>query len=258
MWTNLAGNLQGTLAAANNKGAIYPPGSVVQMVPTVMVGRDSGFNLATGDWEFLFERQQPGQHHWQARGFAGSKQPLWQNCFGCLRPAREPDFRLRKQPRCEPIPIDHQMTGAPQRPTRAAANHTTAKWRHLGPVEAGASRSPSAPPSTGSKVALTHPLPPRLPTRSPRALIESTDMTQKLDKVVYRAHATSTGGRDGTSSTPDGALNLKLAVPKEMGGNGQGVNPEQLFAAGYSACFIGAMKFVARHAEDRPARRHQD
>lgn len=70
-------------------------------------------------------------------------------------------------------------------------------------------------------------------------------MTQKLDKAVYRAHATSTGGRDGTSSTPDGALNLKLAVPKEMGGNGQGVNPEQLFAAGYSACFIGAMKFVA-------------
>lgn len=70
-------------------------------------------------------------------------------------------------------------------------------------------------------------------------------MTQKLDKVVYRAHATSTGGRDGTSSTPDGVLNLKLAVPKEMGGNGQGVNPEQLFAAGYSACFIGAMKFVA-------------
>lgn len=70
-------------------------------------------------------------------------------------------------------------------------------------------------------------------------------MTQKLDKVVYRAQATSTGGRDGTSSTPDGALNLKLAVPKEMGGNGQGVNPEQLFAAGYSACFIGAMKFVA-------------
>ena len=70
-------------------------------------------------------------------------------------------------------------------------------------------------------------------------------MTQKLDKVVYRAHATSTGGRDGTSSTPDGALNLKLAVPKEMGGNGQGVNPEQLFPAGYSACCIGAMKFVA-------------
>lgn len=70
-------------------------------------------------------------------------------------------------------------------------------------------------------------------------------MAQKIEKVVYRAHATSTGGRDGTSSTPDGALNLKLAVPKEMGGNGQGVNPEQLFAAGYSACFIGAMKFVA-------------
>lgn len=70
-------------------------------------------------------------------------------------------------------------------------------------------------------------------------------MTQKLDKVVYRAQATSTGGRDGTSRTPDGALDLKLGIPKEMGGNGQGVNPEQLFAAGYSACFIGAMRFVA-------------
>jgi Ohr subfamily peroxiredoxin len=67
----------------------------------------------------------------------------------------------------------------------------------------------------------------------------------KIDKVVYRAHATSTGGRDGSTRTSDGLLDLKLAVPKEMGGPGGGVNPEQLFAAGYSACFIGAMKFVA-------------
>ena len=70
-------------------------------------------------------------------------------------------------------------------------------------------------------------------------------MVQKVEKVVYQAHATSTGGRDGSTRTSDGQLALKLAVPKEMGGNGQGVNPEQLFAAGYSACFIGAMKFVA-------------
>ena len=68
----------------------------------------------------------------------------------------------------------------------------------------------------------------------------------KLDKVLYTAHATSTGGREGASTSPDGVLDLKLTTPKEMGGNGAaGTNPEQLFAAGYSACFIGAMKYVA-------------
>jgi lipoyl-dependent peroxiredoxin len=67
-------------------------------------------------------------------------------------------------------------------------------------------------------------------------------MSTKIEKVIYQAHAKSTGGRDGTTRTSDGLLDLKLAVPKEMGG---GVNPEQLFASGYSACFIGAMKFVA-------------
>ena len=66
-----------------------------------------------------------------------------------------------------------------------------------------------------------------------------------LEKVVYTAHATSTGGRDGSSKTDDGKLQVKLQPPKEMGGNGDGTNPEQLFAAGYSACFLGAMKFVA-------------
>jgi osmotically inducible protein OsmC len=67
----------------------------------------------------------------------------------------------------------------------------------------------------------------------------------KLDKVLYVAEATSTGGREGTSKSSDGLLSVTLIPPKEMGGNGNGVNPEQLFAAGYSACFIGAMKFVA-------------
>jgi lipoyl-dependent peroxiredoxin len=70
-------------------------------------------------------------------------------------------------------------------------------------------------------------------------------MVTKVEKVIYKAHATSTGGRDGTSKTSDGSLDVKLTVPKEMGGVGGGVNPEQLFAAGYSACFLGAMKFVA-------------
>ncbi|WP_423195472.1 MULTISPECIES: organic hydroperoxide resistance protein [unclassified Cupriavidus] len=67
----------------------------------------------------------------------------------------------------------------------------------------------------------------------------------KLEKVLYTAHATATGGRDGRAQTSDGQLDIKLAVPKEMGGAGGGLNPEQLFAAGYSACFIGAMRFVA-------------
>ena len=64
--------------------------------------------------------------------------------------------------------------------------------------------------------------------------------------VKYRATASATGGRDGQASTQDGSLTVKLATPKELGGGGgPGNNPEQLFAAGYSACFIGAMKFVA-------------
>ena len=68
----------------------------------------------------------------------------------------------------------------------------------------------------------------------------------KPDKILYTAHATSTGGRDGSAKTDDGSLDVKLTVPKGLGGNGApGTNPEQLFAAGYSACFIGAMKHVA-------------
>ena len=67
----------------------------------------------------------------------------------------------------------------------------------------------------------------------------------KPAKIVYTAHASATGGRDGQASSDDGLLNVKLATPKEMGGAGGGVNPEQLFAAGYSACFLGAMKFVS-------------
>jgi len=74
-----------------------------------------------------------------------------------------------------------------------------------------------------------------------------------LEKVVYTAHASATGGRDGHAVSSNGALNVKLGVPKEMGGAGdaQGAvtNPEQLFAAGYSACFMGAMKFVAGQAK---------
>lgn len=63
-----------------------------------------------------------------------------------------------------------------------------------------------------------------------------------LDKVLYTAKAHTTGGREGESRTSDGRLAVTLSSP---GGPGTGTNPEQLFAAGYSACFIGAMKAVA-------------
>ena len=67
-----------------------------------------------------------------------------------------------------------------------------------------------------------------------------------IDKAVYTAQATSTGGRAGTTKSSDGRISLKLSTPKALGGDdGPGTNPEQLFAAGYSACFIGAMKAVA-------------
>ena len=67
-----------------------------------------------------------------------------------------------------------------------------------------------------------------------------------IEKVVYRAKAKAMGGRDGRATSSDGVLDVKLGVPKEMGGAGGAVtNPEQLFAAGYSACFLGALKFVA-------------
>ncbi len=70
-------------------------------------------------------------------------------------------------------------------------------------------------------------------------------MPTNLDKVVYTARAHTTGGREGTSRSDDGMLDVKLSPPKAMGGSGAATNPEQLFAAGYSACFMGAMKHVA-------------
>ncbi len=67
-----------------------------------------------------------------------------------------------------------------------------------------------------------------------------------IEKVLYTATATATGGREGQAASSDNALNVKLSTPRELGGSGgDGTNPEQLFAAGYSACFLGAMKFVA-------------
>ncbi len=64
--------------------------------------------------------------------------------------------------------------------------------------------------------------------------------------ILYTTKATATGGRDGRATSEDGRLAVTLSTPKELGGNGaEGTNPEQLFAAGYSACFLGAIKYVA-------------
>jgi len=67
-----------------------------------------------------------------------------------------------------------------------------------------------------------------------------------LAKILYTTSATATGGRDGRAVTKDNQLDVKLTTPRELGGaGGEGTNPEQLFAAGYSACFLNAMKFAA-------------
>lgn len=67
-----------------------------------------------------------------------------------------------------------------------------------------------------------------------------------IEKVLYRTQATAIGGREGSASSSDGALQVQLSTPRELGGaGGPGTNPEQMFAAGYSACFLGALKFVA-------------
>ena len=67
-----------------------------------------------------------------------------------------------------------------------------------------------------------------------------------IEKILYTATATASGGREGQATSSDGVLDVKLTTPRELGGaGGDGTNPEQLFAAGYSACFLGALKFVA-------------
>jgi len=115
---NLLGNKDGTLAAANAaKGAVYPPGSVVQLVPTeVMVKREQGFSPATGGWEFFELEVSESGSKIRARGFADVNNRFGKNCFACHVPAREPwDFICESGHGCDAIPIDRTMTGALQR-----------------------------------------------------------------------------------------------------------------------------------------------
>lgn len=115
---NLLGDAAGTLAAANApKGAVYPPGSVVQLVPTeVMVKREPGFSPATGDWEFFELDVSESGSKIRTRGFADVKNRFGGNCFACHAPARAPwDFICESGHGCDAIPIDRNMTGALQR-----------------------------------------------------------------------------------------------------------------------------------------------
>ena len=74
------------------------------------------------------------------------------------------------------------------------------------------------------------------------------------DKILYEAEVTATGGRDGKAASDDGLLSVSLSLPKSLGGpGGPGTNPEQLFAAGYAACFLGAVKLVARTRKITPS-----
>lgn len=71
-----------------------------------------------------------------------------------------------------------------------------------------------------------------------------------IEKILYTAEAVATGGREGRAVSSDKALDVQLSTPRELGGaGGSGTNPEQLFAAGYSACFLGALKFVAAQSK---------
>ena len=77
-------------------------------------------------------------------------------------------------------------------------------------------------------------------------------MSNQIEKVLYTAKTHTTGGRDGQSRSSDGHLDIKLTSP---GVHGHGTNPEQLFAAGWSACFIGAIGFAAAQAKIASSRR---
>ena len=78
------------------------------------------------------------------------------------------------------------------------------------------------------------------------ASIASPKEGNLIMKTLYTAHGSATGGREGQAATDTGNVKLVLNTPKELGGGGgEGTNPEQLFAMGYSACFLGALKFVA-------------
>ncbi|MGP3983729.1 organic hydroperoxide resistance protein [Streptomyces sp. KR80] len=79
-------------------------------------------------------------------------------------------------------------------------------------------------------------------------MTQDASIATRPTKIVYVAEATAHGGRDGYVTSHDGHLEVQVAMPRQMGGTGEGTNPEQLFAAGYSACFHNALVLVGRRA----------
>src|SRR5499433_1458630 len=115
---NLRGDLDATLAAANSpNGAVYPPGSVVQLIPgEAMVKRDKGFNAATHDWEFFELDVSKDGTQIRRRGFVDVVNRFGGNCFGCHIAARpEWDLVCETDHGCAPIPLTRAMSGALQR-----------------------------------------------------------------------------------------------------------------------------------------------
>ena len=115
---NLRGELGATLAAANSPtGAVYPPGSVIQLVPTeAMVKRRKGFNTATRDWEFFELDVSKDGTRINKRGFVDVVNRFGGNCFGCHIAARpEWDLVCETDHGCAPIPLTRPMSGALQR-----------------------------------------------------------------------------------------------------------------------------------------------
>lgn len=128
---NLLGNLQGTLKIARSAtGGVYPPGSVVQLVPTeVMVKQPPGFSPATKDWEFIELDVSKSGTHIRKRGFAEVVNRFGGNCFACHVKARpEWDFICETGHGCDPIPLTSAMIGALQRtdPRCPNADHVSA------------------------------------------------------------------------------------------------------------------------------------
>lgn len=146
---NLEGNLEGTLAVANSPtGGTYPPGSVVQLVPTeVMVKRAAGFNPATKDWEFIELDVSPEGSAIRARGFADVVNRFGGNCFACHVKARpEWDMICEQDHGCDPIPLTPAMTRALQKtdPRCEPARLTDEEAEALKALQA-ASAPPPAP-----------------------------------------------------------------------------------------------------------------
>jgi len=146
---NLEGNLEGTLAVANSPtGGSYPPGSVVQLVPTeVMVKRAPGFNPATKDWEFIELDVSPEGTAIRARGFADVVNRFGGNCFAChVKAEPQWDMICEQGHGCDPIPLTPAMTRALQKtdPRCEPASLTEEETAALKALQA-ASAPPPAP-----------------------------------------------------------------------------------------------------------------